>query len=74
MGCPAWPLCEGKLGPLQEFHALMEQTHRYLAALVTVLVLATALLAWRNRSRSAAIRPALFTVAVIVVQIGLGAD
>jgi heme A synthase len=31
------------------------------------------MLAWRNRSRSAAIRPALFTVAVIMVQIELGA-
>jgi len=71
MGCPDWPLCDGNVGPLQEFHALMEQTHRYLAAVVTVLVLATALLAWR--SRSAAIRPALFSVAVIVVQIALGA-
>jgi heme A synthase len=71
MGCPDWPLCDGNVGPLQEFHALMEQTHRYLAAVVTVLVLATALLAWR--SGSAAIRPALFSVAVIVVQIALGA-
>ena len=73
MGCPDWPLCDGNVGPLQEFHALMEQTHRYLAAVVTALVLATALLAWRSRSRSAAIRPALFSVAVIVVQIALGA-
>jgi cytochrome c oxidase assembly protein subunit 15 len=73
MGCPDCPLCDGKLGPSQEFHALMEQTHRYLAAVVTLLVLATALLARRQRSRSAAIRPALFTVGVIAVQIGLGA-
>ena len=73
MGCPDWPLCDGNVGPLQEFHALMEQTHRYLAAVVTVLVLATALLALRARTRPAAIRPALFTVGVIVVQIALGA-
>jgi len=73
MGCPDWPLCEGSFGPIYEFHALMEQTHRYLAVVVTVLALATALLALRPRPRSVAVRPAFFTVAVIVVQIALGA-
>jgi heme A synthase len=73
MGCPDWPLCDGRFGPIHEFHALMEQTHRYLAAIVTVLALVTALLALRTRTRPAAVRPAVFTVAVIVVQIALGA-
>lgn len=73
MGCPDWPLCDGNVGPVLEFHALMEQSHRYLAAVVTVLVLATALLAVRARNRTAAVRPALVTSGVIVVQIGLGA-
>ena len=73
MGCPDWPLCDGHLGPVLQFHALMEQTHRYLAAVVTVVVLATALLALRTRHRPAAVRPALFTVGVVGVQIALGA-
>ncbi len=74
MGCPDWPLCYGQPGPILEFHALMEQGHRYLAAVVSLLVLVTAVLAfWYRRSRPAAVRPAMFTVVMLGVQVLLGA-
>lgn len=74
MGCPDWPLCYGQAGPILEFHALMEQGHRYVAGLVSLLVCTTAaVMFWYRRSRPATLRPALFTLAMLVVQVLLGA-
>lgn len=74
MGCPSWPLCSGQVGPIARFHPLMEQSHRYLASLVTVMILVLAALAWRAGPKARHVRgPALVSVGVIAVQIVLGA-
>jgi heme A synthase len=74
MGCNDWPLCSGQAGPLSTFHPLMEQSHRYLASFVTVLIIALAVVTWRAGQRARHVFLAsLVTVGVIVVQIVLGA-
>jgi heme A synthase len=74
MGCKDWPLCSGQAGPLSTFHPLMEQSHRYLASLVTVLIIALAVATWRaGRLARHVFIPALVSAGVIVIQIVLGA-
>lgn len=74
MGCPGWPLCYGQLGPVDNFHSILEQSHRYLVTLVTLMVILTALGAWRfARQRPSILVPALAALVIIVIQIILGA-
>jgi len=73
MGCPSWPLCYGHFGPVDEYHALLEQSHRYLVSVVTVAVVLTALAAYRSRTRHDSFAPAAVAVGLILVQAGLGA-
>lgn len=74
MGCKGWPLCSGQIGPIDRFHPIMEQSHRYLASIVTILIAVLAVMCWRAGEKAYHMR-ALATagVAVIVVQIVLGA-
>ena len=73
MGCPSWPLCYGQVGLVGGFHTLLEESHRYLAGLVSVVVGATVLAAWRTPERRATRVPALAAACLVVFQAGLGA-
>ena len=77
-GCAdRWPLCEdgllGGLLPRAEYHMVIEWTHRWVAAIVGLLVLGTAVSVWRNhRQRAALGRTAVAAVVVVGVQAWIG--
>ena len=48
LGCPDWPLCHDQIVPHLEYHTLIEYFHRLSAAVLGLLVLALAGLAWRS--------------------------
>jgi len=74
MGCRSWPLCNGSLGLGGSLHALLEQSHRYLATVVTLAVLASLLAAFRLRPRDHLLRLTCAVGAgVIGLQVALGA-
>ena len=74
MGCISWPFCNGHLGLSGSYQALLEQSHRYLAAVVTILVVATFAAAWRWARRDRLVfLSAATALGLIGVQVLLGA-
>ncbi len=77
-GCQdRWPLCEngaaGGLLPRWEHNMVIEWTHRWVAAIVGVLALLTAIAAWRERRTTRAVAgPAIAAVVLITAQAYLG--
>ncbi len=48
LGCPDWPLCNGKPTPPLQFHAVIEFTNRALALIVIIVAILLAVAAWRS--------------------------
>ena len=73
LGCPDWPLCHGKIIPPMDTQALIEYSHRLVASIVGILVLATAVIAWRfYRKKLWVLVPATLGLILVIVQGVLG--
>ncbi len=71
--CPDWPTCHGSIVPPLSGHVLVEFSHRFLASIVSVLVLAIAFGAWRWQRRAPVVFwGAMAAVGLIAAQVVLG--
>ncbi|MFQ5523904.1 MAG: heme A synthase [Acidimicrobiia bacterium] len=73
LGCPDWPTCYGSWIPPLERAALIEYTHRTLAAVVGVMVVWLVATAWRRRAAHPwAFRLGLVALVLLAIQAWLG--
>ena len=73
LGCPDWPTCYGSWIPPLRADALIEYSHRLVAALTTPIILAAAYVAWRRlRTRRLISRPLGWAIGLLLVQALLG--
>jgi len=73
LSCPDWPLCYGRLFYNGDYGALLEEAHRYLAAITSILTIVLVLcILVKARHKRNLLLPALLAPVVLIVQIVFG--
>ena len=75
LGCGhQWPLCHGRFLPGPAFHTLVEFSHRFVAGIVGLMIVAVAIWAWHVAGRLPEVRwLGIIGIGFVVVQSLLGA-
>jgi heme A synthase len=72
-GLEGWPFCNGDVVPGVDLHSIIEYTHRVVAAVVGLMMLALAVLAWRNhREHRVLVRVTIAGFVLVAAQGALG--
>jgi heme A synthase len=69
-GFHGWPFCNGDVVPGMDLNSVVEYTHRVLAGVVSVMILAIVVLAWRRQREY--LVPAAALLGLILAQAALG--
>ena len=73
-GCPDWPACYGRLLPPMRLDSILEYSHRVLAALTSLFIIASAIVGWRKaRPLCWVSRPPLISFFFLLAVAGFGA-
>ena len=67
LGCPDWPLCNGRPYPPADAHAIVEYSHRAVGSVTGLLIIATVVMAWIVFRKRRPLVPWLATASLIGV-------
>jgi heme A synthase len=72
--CPDWPLCHGRVFPRIEEHVLIEWSHRLVASIVGLFIIAMVVWAWRRAAKDSLVRGAsVLAIVLLAIQVLVGA-